>query len=290
MTDGARRARPALTGAVLLGATVGGFSVAPAAPAGAALGAAHYGVAGSSALMPYTGIVPPKNPSKSLPPKPNFLTSSSCRGAKDTATCNKIVLSATANARKVLEAMRAMSFSLAAYEKLSHLKQLFVTANLERLDRKLPIITEMTKSLDTIAQVGAKKNEDPPFSLLPKTYKLPGGGQIISAGANWASGYDNPLGSNYGWMYDDGLGSPNIDCTASHRAGCWGHRDNILRSYGSKASCGGRAFHTVMGTGYVATGAYAGDGETELFVGVCGTTPTDSVFTWAKAVSLLHPK
>jgi hypothetical protein len=240
-------------------------------------------------IAPHKGILPPKNPSKSLPPKPDFLSSSSCSSAKDTTACNDLVLSATSNARNLLEKLGPMSFSLSAYEKLTGAEQLFVTANVERVGRGLAPMLELTNSLDSLAQAGAKANTDPDIDRIIKT-KLPGGGRVISAGANFASGYHNPLGSNYGWMYDDGLGSPNRACTSKNPQACWGHRDNILHTYGSTSACGGTSFESVMGAGYVKSGAVFGDGETEVLVGVCGKTPTDSVFTWAKAMSLLHIK
>jgi hypothetical protein len=32
-------------------------------------------------------------------------------------------------------------------------------------------------------------------------------------------------------MYDDGPGSPNTDCPQAGAPGCYGHRNNIIRSY-----------------------------------------------------------
>ncbi len=270
---------------------LGGLAVA-AVPASTAAGApAHLRATGTRVqpavpLRTARGILPPKNPSRSLFPKPDFLSASSCVGGKDTATCNKVVLSAVKRARSLLEGLGPMAVYLPGYEKLSRIEQLFVTANLERLARGLPAAGELSLTLDKIAEIGATHNEDPPLSKLPRT--LPGGAYWISAGADWASGFVNPLGSDYGWMYDDGPGSFNGDCTATYKAGCWGHRDNILGTYGRRADCAGRAFHLVMGTGYVAKDGYHQDGETELFVGVCGAMPTDTVFTWARAKQLLH--
>jgi hypothetical protein len=62
------------------------------------------------------------------------------------------VLRAVAHARKVLEKLGGMSFSLAAYEKLTLDEQLFVSANLERIERGLPAIAVLTGSLDKVAQ------------------------------------------------------------------------------------------------------------------------------------------
>ena len=37
-----------------------------------------------------------------------------------------------------------------------------------------------------------------------------------------------PLGADYAWLYNDGYGGTNIDCTSQSDPGCWGHRDNVL--------------------------------------------------------------
>ena len=46
-----------------------------------------------------------------------------------------------------------------------------------------------------------------------------------------AQGYPNVLLAYGSWIYDDGPGSPNVDCTAKNPSGCWTHRDNILRNF-----------------------------------------------------------
>jgi hypothetical protein len=250
---------------------------------GAALGAATVRAA------PHKGILPPKNPSKSLSPSPMFLDSAKCFHGKDTSACNTLVLKAITNGRKVLEKLGGLSFSLSAYEKLPPIEQLFVTVNLERTARGLAPATVLTRSLDKVAQVGAVKDEDPPLSQVP-TGPLPGGGHWIGLGANWAGGWDNALGSDYGWVYDDGPGSDNGDCTKTDKHGCWGHRDNILGTFSTRSRCGGASSELAMGAGHVAKGKKYGDSETELFAGVCGRTPTDVVISWTKAKKLLHVK
>ena len=237
------------------------------------------------AVPSHKGILPPKNPRRSVGPKPNFLLSSLCMHGKDGRGCNKLVLKATTRARGILEKMGAMSFSLSAYEKLTPVEQLFVTVNLERTARGLAPATVLTRSLDKVAQEGANRDEDPPLQNVP--HQLPGGGTLFALGANWAGGWDNALGANYAWMYDDGPGSDNADCTKTNHSGCWGHRDNILGTFNSRRSCGGRN-ELAMGAGHVTRGKRFGDSETELFAGVCGRTPTDVVMTWAKAKRLLH--
>jgi hypothetical protein len=207
--------------------------------------------AGASTAVPAKGILPPKNPASDVNPDPDFLVSPHCSGGGDSAACNALVLRAVAHARKVAEKIGGMSFSLSAYEKLTPDEQLFVTANVERVERGLPAIVVLTKSLDKVAQEGANADTDPPLG--------------------------NALGADYGWMYYD---------KPEH----WGHRDNILGKYVTASSCGGQHYEIAMGAGHVAKGKAYGDSETELFAGICGPTPTDVVMTWAKAKKLLNVK
>jgi hypothetical protein len=251
-----------------LAARLGAIALGAAVVLGSASVAATASVA-----RPASGILPPRNPTRNVNPSPNFLGAASCRGGKDTAACNTVVLRAITHARKVLENVGGMSFSLAAYEKLTPDEQLFVTANLERAKRGLPAITMLTRSLDTIAQDGANADDDPPLNKVPS--KLAGGGRWVSLGGNWAGGYDNALGADYGWMYDD-------------KGSAWGHRDNILGGYVSASTCGGLRHEIAMGAGHVTKGKTYGDSETELFAGICGPAPTDVVMTWTQAKKLLH--
>jgi hypothetical protein len=252
----------ALAGPVLAGPVLAG-SVGPTG-AGGATGAGG---------VPGHGILPPQAPTRDVSPSPDFLAARSCAGGGDSAACNALVLHAIGHARKVLEKIGGLSLSLAAYEKLTPDEQLFVSANAERVERGLPAIAALTRSLDQVAQAGANADADPPLDQVPGT--LPGGGRWVSLGGNWAGGYDNALGADYGWMYAD-------------RGSGWGHRDNILGSYVSSSACGGRHHEIVMGAGHVTRGKAYGDSETELFAGVCGALPTDVVLTWARAKRFLH--
>ena len=265
-----------LAGAVLAGpaaalASTGTASATVAGDPGAGAATAPTRAAHAGAAH-HKGILPPHNPAKNLAPDPSFLGSRHCAGGRDGSACNSIVLRAITHARKVLEKFGGMSFSLSAYERLTPDEQLFVTANLERTERGLPAAVVLTRSLDKVAQVGANADTDPPLGEVPNP--LPGGGHWVSLGGNWAGGWGNPLGADYGWMYDDGPG--------------WGHRDNILGKLATTSSCGGSRHEVAMGAGHVTKGKTYGDSETELFAGVCGPTPTDVVLTWAKAKKLLH--
>lgn len=238
---------------------------------------------------PHKGVLPPKNPSESLPPDPDFLQATACHGATDDASCNDLVAKAVDHARSVLEHLGEMDLSIAAFLKLTRAEQLFVTVDLERTERGLPAATELTRTFDTTAEKAAAAGTDPALPEYGTT--LPGGGFVDGTGGNWAAGWGTPLASDYGWMYDDGpgKGSPNSLCRTEHK-GCWGHRDNILGTFADRAQCGGGHYELAMGVGYV-SGTSSPDGysdsETELFVGVCGKAPTDTVFTWAKAERLL---
>ena len=251
-----------------LKASLGAIALAAVALLGPAAVTASAGVA-----IPDRGVLPPKNPAHNVSPSPDFLVAASCGHGGDSAACNTRVLRAVAHARSVLEKIGGMSFSLAAYEKLTPVEQLFVTANLERVERGLSPVVVLTRSLDKIAQAGAVADQDPDLRKVPGT--LPGGGHWVKLGGNWAGGFDNALGADYGWMYDD-------------KGSAWGHRDNVLGKYVSASACGGQRHEIAMGAGHVTKGKAYGDSETELFAGICGPTPTDVVMTWAKAKKLLH--
>jgi hypothetical protein len=243
----------------------------PVAVGAGAVGASASVAASAAVATPTKGVLPPKDPTRNVNPSPNFLIAGSCANGGDSVACNSLVRRAIAHARTVLEKIGVLSFSNAAYEKLTPDEQLFVTANLERVERGESAITVLTKSLDKIAQVGANNDDDPPLGQVPAT--LPGGGRWFTLGGNWAGGFDNALGSDYGWMYDD-------------KGSSWGHRNNILHRYTS--SCSGERQEIAMGAGHVAKGKAFGDSESELFAGICGPTPTDVVMTWATAKKLLH--
>ncbi len=235
-----------------------------------------------------SGIVPPNNPPKSLPPMPNFFQSQKCDRRPDASVgCDSLVLKAIDNARSK-EHVGPMRFNLAAFRSLTPPEQLFVTVDLERTNRGLPPVEGLTSQLNTIAWKAARAGVDPLLPSLP--YPLSGGGTAAGFGGNWAGGNVNVLGSDYGWMYDDGPHSPNLDCPKAGDPGCWGHRDNILsdkrtQNWGNPAYCGG-AYHFVMGAGSTKSVAGWNPSQTELLVLDCGKAPTE-YFTWAQAKKLL---
>ena len=239
-----------------------------------------------AAVAAATAVVPPANPAKSLRPSPNFTGNGSCAysALDNSQACTTAVTQAINNARLSLESMMPLSFNMNAFEAMSVAQQLFVITDLERTDRALPPIVGLTTQLDNAAQTGANNNTDPTLSASALT----GGARVTSWGSLWAGGTSNPLGSDYYWMYDDGYSSPNASCTTSTPQSCWGHRDQILGSFSSSASCfGSSGSEQYMGAGSTTSSSPYGPSFTEILVGACGPAPTDVVFTWTQAQQLL---
>jgi len=225
--------------------------------------------------------VPPQNPSQSLPPSPNFTDDGNCEiGAlDDSSTCLGDVAAAIGDGRSTLEGMPPLSLNLGAFAALTVPEQLFVITDLERVDRGLAPVSGMTNQLDAAAQSAADANDDPELS----SATLTGGATVTGWGSVWAGGTSNALGSDYYWMYDDGVGSPNSACATASSPGCWGHRDNLLGTFASSATCGSSPSEQYLGAGDTASGSSYGPSFAEIIAGACGPTPSDAVFTWAQA-------
>jgi hypothetical protein len=115
------------------------------------------------------------------------------------------------------------------YGSLGTRAQVLMVANAERITRGLPALPE-NAALDGLAQQGAQagggRGTDPTG---PAGYAW---------GSNIAWGDPTALAADFGWMYDDGPNSENIDCTFAGAAGCWGHRRNILSDWGGQSGAG----------------------------------------------------
>jgi hypothetical protein len=211
------------------------------------------------------------NPPANVPPSPNFL--SACYPHNTGATCTALVVQATTNARAA-EGLGPMGLP-GNFAALSPEQQLFVITDIERVDRGLPPFVGLVAQLDTDAQAGAQANQD------PDPTQIPTGLHLVAWGSNWAEN-GNPLGSNYFWMYDDGVDSGNIDCTAPGQSGCWGHRENILslsnyqQQYGGTLLMGAGEAYGTTNTGW--------ESDAELLVLATGPLPPLS-YTWAEAVA-----
>jgi hypothetical protein len=153
------------------------------------------------------------------------------------------------------------------FDALSAEQQLLVLSNLDRLQYGEIPVPGITAALSRDAAAAMRNDTDP----------RPSSGNFTQWTANWAGGTLNmPLA--YGlWMYDDGLASDNLDCTASHPSGCWGHRHDVLWRFDS--------------FGPLAMGAAAGNdnsGDSSFaalyFEGDQTYAPTYT-YTWAQAVA-----
>ncbi len=167
-----------------------------------------------------TGI---RDPRRNVVPVPDF-TRVCTEGLDDSSACISAVLAAVDRARR-LEGVRPMVLP-PGFARLSMPEQLFVALNLERVDRGLPAFTGLTAVLNRNAQRGADSAGDPPGA----------GPSYLLDDAEWAGGSSNGLDAVYGWMYDDGFDSGNLDCVRRDAAGCWGHRKGILDDFGSGAN------------------------------------------------------
>jgi hypothetical protein len=206
--------------------------------------ASHAAVARSGRRAPRpvhplaTIAVSPRDPGHNL--TLSVQTTMVCAGAPSGGACTDAVLAAI-DAARAPEGVRPMRLP-GDYPTLNAAQQLLVVSNLERVDRGLASAAGLSRSLDQRALSGARSGNDPALAPLYGN----------AAGSNWAGGYRSVLEADFAWMYDDGPGSPNIDCAAPGQQGCWGHRDNILAPYQEPLAMGA---------------AVVGSSEAELFVG-----------------------
>ena len=216
-----------------------------------------------------TGIAdPPRN----VAPAPDFTRICSDNGLDDSGRCLGAVLIAV-NRAHALEGVKPMVLP-GDYGRLNVPEQLFVAIDLERVDRGLPPFAGLTTQLDANAQRGANDANDPPD---------PGRAYLLDD-AEWAGGSANGLDAVYGWMYDDGFDSGNLDCLHRHSPGCWGHRKGILDNFGSGS-------RLVMGAALDLSGdTHRGDsGGTSMAVTLAVASNPASVFTFTWDQALAPP-
>jgi hypothetical protein len=235
-----------------------------------------------TALSPLVGIVPPKNPSADINPDPRFQDVCNAAVVDNSTACLSSIGRATNHAR-ASEPLGSMNFSMSGLRSLTTPEQLFAVSDMERVARGLPPMVALTAQADSWAQDGANANTDP--SAESSTVK--GGARWESFGSSWAGDTINAFASNYFWMYDDGYGSSNEECTSPHASGCWAHRDNILGTYLRTSYGCTSSTELVMGAAVNSTSDSGRASYTELFLGLCGPMPSDVVFTWAAAQRIL---
>jgi hypothetical protein len=111
----------------------------------------------------------------------------------------------------------------AGFDRLAPDRQILILSNLDRAAYHLPAITGVTRSLDQVARGGTPRDPGVRGDGDP-VLNAPG----VQTTSNWAVGFPNIVLAYEAWMYDDGPGSGNLDCTGSNHTGCWGHRQDIL--------------------------------------------------------------
>lgn len=175
--------------------------------------------AGLAALAVSPAAAAP-NPTANIPLGP---LPGACGGAPHGAICEDAVLRGLEGARAKLGLGR---YRLPAnFVTLRPGRQWLILGNLDRIAYSLPPIRGLTVTLNAIAEQGAQAHQDPnPFPAIAGL----SGQTSVGFASNWAGGAPNALAAYYGWMYDDGYGSGNLDCTSPSAAGCWGHRQDIL--------------------------------------------------------------
>jgi len=162
------------------------------------------------------------DPPQSIAPSP--ATQQACWSqTPDIAACNQDSLNDINNAR-AQEGLGPLPLPSDFYQ-LGTVAQILAVANAERTTRGLPALPE-NANLDQMAQQGAEQGNDPTG---PSGYGW---------GSNIAWGDPTPLAADFGWMYDDGPDSPNIDCPSAGASGCWGHRHNILSPWAGASGAG----------------------------------------------------
>jgi hypothetical protein len=190
----------------------------------------------------------------------------SCERAPTGATCENVSIERldAARAKLGLGPYRLPSGFVA----LAPARQWLILANLDRIAYALRPIRGLTLPLNASARQGAQAREDPnPWALVAG---LPGQSEVAFA-SNWAGGQQNALLAYYGWMYDDGYGSGNLDCSSPTAPGCWGHRQDVL------------AFPAAATLSMGAAAIVHGDPSYALTIVATSTAPWPYSYTWAKA-------
>jgi len=218
-------------------------------------GAAGAGAAAAAATAP--------NPAANIPVGP---LPRSCERAPTGAACEDVAVQRLDAARARLGLGRYLLPT--GFVALSPARQWLILANLDRIAYARRPIRGLTLPLDASARQGAQAREDPnPWSLVAG---LPGQSQVAFA-SNWAGGQGNALLAYYGWMYDDGYGSVNADCSSPTASGCWGHRQDVL------------AFGSAPALSMGAAAIMHGDPSYALTIVATSTPPWPYSYTWARA-------
>jgi hypothetical protein len=170
----------------------------------------------------------PLNPAHNIA-VPSYVYTGACRTAATGPDCTGVLVTALNHARCV---MQQPAYHLPAqFAALTPAERLLVLADQDRTLYGRTRLSGLNATLNSSAQQGVAHDRDPAFVNLPTA-------SYVGGASNWAGGsvpMNNPLYAYYLWMYDDGPGSGNVDCTEPGDPGCWGHRDGTLTDFGSGA-------------------------------------------------------
>jgi hypothetical protein len=161
------------------------------------------------------------------------------------------------------------------YYSLTRAEQLFVLINEERVVRGLPPIYGIATALNSSALAGAQQHGDPVPAVQLPTWNG-------AYGSIFAYDYST-AGDVFSWMYNDGPGGTNFDCTPTYTGGCWGHRMNILNSYisnGMSEAMGVASVNFMNGTSYM-------ESDAAIFVQISSSevSQLNYSYTWQQAVA-----
>lgn len=212
-----------------------------------AAAACLYSVLGSGAAQAATaGVVPPRNPASDCNAGGGggLAAIDSCRASEGVGP---LILPSN-------------------FGSLTPVQQGFVLIDLERVNRGLPAIVGLSAPLDALAAAGASAGSDPSFPSAN-----------VSGGGIWAGAY-SVLQADYLWMYVDGPGGNNLDCSSGNTSGCWGHRDIILFDRTTAPLVSGGGFATAGGTDSVA------------YLVLSGYSSSNLAFTWASELKYFASK
>ncbi|HEX9315426.1 MAG TPA: hypothetical protein VGA71_08485, partial [Actinomycetota bacterium] len=213
------------------------------------------------------------DPPQTVHANPDFTRVCAPSGLDGSPECIQSALQAIDSARAV-EGVKVMVVP-GGFSSLTVAQQLFVAVNLERVDRGLPPFTGLTAGLNANAQRGADLANDPPDP----------GTDYDVVDTEWAGGSSNGLDALYGWMYDDGIGSGNLDCPKGGGVGCWGHRHGILDDFGTVGTL-------VMGAALNRTsdtGDDKGGPSMAASLAITSRPVTGYTYTWAQAMGARAP-
>lgn len=148
--------------------------------------------------------------------------SQTCYQHPKSVQCDQVMIRALDHARATLGEPKYHLPS--RFLSLTGPERLLVLSNDDRKLYGLRPITGLNATLNRKARAGVVNDSDPSGAMRIGKY------HAVMWTSNWASG-PNPLFAYFAWMWDDGVGSGNIDCSRAHPAGCWGHRRDTLWNF-----------------------------------------------------------